>query len=341
MRLTNKLSFHIWFWLVYTAIFTIVEASYKGIYLDAFMFEIANMPMRFIVIYFNFFYLLPRFLLKGHTRQYIIYTMISLIIGSFILRIMSYYFLSTFYPGQFVDAGIWLPYKFLYAFVHILTPMILLIGMSIVWELHDLQKKTRDLERDKLQAELRFLKSQTNPHFLFNTLNTIYGLALEQSDKVPGLILRLSELLSFTLYESKEIKIPIRKELTLIENLVALQKSRHEHRIQVDWTLPNTIPDYEIAPLLWMPLVENAFKHGLHEETVATKIHIQLSNSNKQLVFQVSNTIPKGQQKETHKKGIGLQNLKRRLIILYKNQHRLDIHKTENQFMAKLSLVLE
>ncbi|WOD44040.1 sensor histidine kinase [Hwangdonia lutea] len=330
--------FHIGFWVVYTAIFTIVQAGYKGEYQEALVFELINLPVRLLVVYFNYFVLLPKLLLQGRITKYFLYTVITLIIAGFVQRFVNYYALDMLYPS-IPDSGIWLPYKFLQASIIIASPLIFIIGISIVWKVAQLQKRTKSLENEKLQSELKYLKSQINPHFLFNTLNNIYGLSLENSKKTSGLILKLSDFLSFSLYESNQKLIPLEKEIALMNDFIALEKSRFEDRVNVVLKLPkNEAQDISIPPLILVPFVENAFKHGLKNETEMATIKIHLSVSEKILNFRVTNSKPLDSGVTGKNKGLGLANIQKRLDIIYGKNYSLNIDEQPDVYTIHLQI---
>lgn len=331
--------FHIGFWIVYTTIFTIVEASYKGKYSEALAFELMNMPMRLIIVYLNYFILLPKLLLQGKTTKYFAYTILTLIVAGFIQRIVNYKLLSSFYADM-VDFGIWLPYKFLQTSMIIASPLIFIIGVSVIWKVAELQKRAKTLENEKLQSELKYLKSQINPHFLFNTLNNIYGLSLENSRRTPELILKLSDFLSFSLYESSQKFILLEKEINLLNDFIDLEKSRFGDRVEVEISIPDHIDQISIPPLILVPFVENAFKHSLKNETQIAHIFVKLELLNNQLIYEVKNSKPEAALEDFLPKGIGLENIKKRLDILYKDQYQLDIKDEERLYSIVLKITI-
>ncbi|TSE08883.1 sensor histidine kinase [Aquimarina algiphila] len=329
--------FHIGFWIIYTAIFTVVEASYKGKYTEALAFELMNMPMRLIVVYFNYFVLLPRFLLQGKTAKYFTYTLLTLIVAGFIQRLANYKILSIFYSDLY-DFGVWLPYKFLQTSMIIASPLILIIGISVIWKVAELQKRAKTLENEKLQSELKYLKSQINPHFLFNTLNNIYGLSLENSKKTPELILKLSDFLSFSLYESTQKFILLEKEINLLNDFIDLEKSRFDDRVAVEVSIPENINQISIPPLILVPFVENAFKHSLKNETRIAHIFVKLEVVDGQLIYEVKNSKPDQTIEDSSPRGIGLENIKKRLNILYDDQYKLQIEDEDESYSIVLKI---
>lgn len=332
--------FHVGFWITYTLVYTILGAGYKNDFKEAFIFELLNLPMRLIVTYFNYFMLLPLFLYQHKIKKYVLITLLSVIIAGFCQRIINYEALSILYPDM-PDFGLWMPYKFLQAVLLIGVPMIILIGIISVTKMTELQEKTKSLENEKLQSELRYLKSQINPHFLFNTLNNIYGLSLENSKKVSKLILKLSEFLSFSLYENDKEFIPIQKEISLVKHLIDLEKSRFEDRIDLRINLPDDADNILVPPLILVPLVENAFKHSLNNEIGKAIIEIDLMIDKKELVFTISNSKPLENLDNSFKNGLGLENIRKRLNIIYHNNYSMEIKSTETNFKVKLIIKIK
>jgi hypothetical protein len=180
-----------------------------------------------------------------------------------------------------------------------------------------LKNAAKQLRIEKQEAELNYLKSQTNPHFLFNTLNNIYSLARDKSDLAPESILRLSKILRFMLYETSSEFISVDKEIKIIEDYIALEKLRYDDSLKIDFT--HTADDYNrlIPPLLLIPLVENAFKHGISETRSRPFINLELSVHHQQLLFSVKNSADNSLDQENVKENIGLSNLRRQLELLY------------------------
>jgi two-component system LytT family sensor kinase len=333
----KKVALHIGFWVLYIAISTFIKASYKEEYLQAFILQLIQLPMSFLIVYFNYFILIPKYLLKGATIKYFSYTIITICLIGIIQRFINYEALKAFYPA-YTDMGVWLFYKFLQSIVVMATPLIYLGSIFIITKVSDLQKKAKILENERLQSELKYLKSQINPHFLFNNLNNIYGLSLENSSKTSKLILKLSEFLNFSLYESSKPLIALEKEISLMNNYIELEKSRFEDRVEVNISIPDRLDKINIPPLIFVPLVENAFKHSLKNETEIATIDIQLLINEKQLQFSVWNTKPENTVVDNTKQGLGLENIKKRLDIMYVSNYSLVIKEEEYKYQIDLKI---
>jgi len=202
-----------------------------------------------------------------------------------------------------------------------------------------LKQATQQLRIEKQEAELNYLKSQTNPHFLFNTLNNIYSLARDKSDLAPESILRLSKMLRFMLYETGGAYIAIEHEIKIINDYIELEKLRYDESLQVNFNHNLEDMKQAIPPLLLIPLVENAFKHGVSETRSRPFVDIHLTVSKRQLVFVVKNSSESFSETGNVKENIGLSNLRRQLELLYK-EYDLSVQQNDSVFTAVLKINL-
>ncbi|RYZ28508.1 MAG: histidine kinase [Chitinophagaceae bacterium] len=211
--------------------------------------------------------------------------------------------------------------------------------ISHIYNYIQLKQTTQKLRFEKQQAELSFLKSQTNPHFLFNTLNNIYSLARDKSDLAPESILRLSKILRFMLYETSGNYISIEQELKIIGDYISLEQLRYDESLRISLNHDVEELKQSVPPLLLMPLVENSFKHGVSETRGLPFIDIQLSVKNRQLSFVVKNSSESATEDDGVKENIGLSNLRRQLELLYKD-FGLDVRQSDGVFTAALKINL-
>jgi LytS/YehU family sensor histidine kinase len=203
----------------------------------------------------------------------------------------------------------------------------------------ELKRAAQQLRIEKQEAELNYLKSQTNPHFLFNTLNNIYSLAKDKSDLAPESILRLSKILRYMLYETSGAFVAIEQELKIIDDYIALEKLRYDDSLRINFNHDIEEMKQALPPLLLIPLVENAFKHGVSETRAYPFVDIHLSVSQRQLTFIVKNSSETMHGEAPVKENIGLSNLRRQLELLYKDSN-LSVRQEESQFVAILKINL-
>ena len=198
--------------------------------------------------------------------------------------------------------------------------------------------------QEEKSAELKLLKAQLNPHFLFNTLNNLYGLSVVKSDKLPSLMLKLSDLLRYSLYDTKETFVLLKKELLYLENYISLEKIRLEDQTEIQFTVTGNVSNKLIAPMLLIVFVENAFKHLGDCIGKKSKVLVTVTIDDEKLVFKCLNSIdkhPQEEQLEKGKSGIGLQNAKKRLAFLYPERHQLKIQKEKENYIVNLTLHLK
>ena len=241
-----------------------------------------------------------------------------------------YYFISYY---EFYDIA-----QFFIVYMGLTT----LLKLSKAWfQLSASEKKLSIAEKDKLDAELRALKSQINPHFLFNSLNNLYALSLKEDKQTPAFILKLSEVMRYMIYESNEDFVSLKKELNFIKNYVALQKLRSDHRARISFHISGKVGKQKLAPLLFIPFVENSFKHGIKGETGYSYVNIHLDVAEDELLLKVENN--KGAVDEVEKghfNGIGLTNVRQRLALMYPEKHQLTICDEDKTFSVQLKLTL-
>lgn len=195
----------------------------------------------------------------------------------------------------------------------------------------------RTLKEDRVKAELTLLKSQVNPHFFFNTLNNLYGLVVEQSPKAPEVVLQLSDMMRYTIDVGKEEVVKLTDEIQYLENYIALHKIRYHKNVDIRFD-HNVDKDILVAPLLFINLLENAFKHGVEPSTENAYIHLNLKTEGHQILFTIENNYDLNTPHQNG--GIGLDNLKKRLAHSYPNRHQLRIKKTDTVYTVHLKLLL-
>jgi len=333
----SKLLYHYLFWVIQTLGFMIdhyglIEKGGLGKYL---FFVLERNGLLIAIVYFNLNYLVPRFYKRNQPAYwcllaasigfaavahglYRIYLYSSLNWGPYaILRDLDYQLLAnTFSIGRYVVISV-------------------LLKVTVDW--YDQQKELSQAKIEKLNAELKYMKAQINPHFLFNTFNTLYAHAIKKSDKTPDMILRLSEIMEYMIYDSNHEKVYLAKDLENLKSYIDLELERTD-KIDFAFQQKGKIDGQIIAPLILLPLVENAFKHGLKNGDAASTIKANLFVEAQTILFTIENTKPITSRLSNG--GIGLPNLKKRLSYLYPNQHDLIINEDGRHYSASLKICL-
>ncbi len=229
-------------------------------------------------------------------------------------------------------------------FGEILVPLLAFMTIKFVFDSFAHQQKLEEIEKDRLTNELKLLKSQIQPHILFNSLNNLYHFALKKSDDVPGLILKLSNVLRYVLYETTDEKVSLEKELTFIKDYIDLQEIQYKGRGEIHFDLQKEADceSIKIAPFLLIPFIENSFKHSFGSKINEVVIEIKLAIQEDSLSLFVKNNFEKdkGNSEKLTQGGIGMKNVKKRLDLLYPKQYELNIIENQQEYIVKLDLEL-
>ena len=344
----KRLTKHLFFWLAYHSFevytdflwilnqynLSIWEAFKTSFISETVILLAIKLPMVYIMFHF-----LSKYTVERPNRWKLIFSLSTILILFSILAqlIIVYILLPTIYKDvdiveTFAFQGI------INSFMDKVFIACLAIALKQMSNSQRLREREQLLLKEKLGTELSFLKSQINPHFLFNTLNNIYSLARKKSDKTPEVVLKLSKLLRFVMYETKNQYIPIGKELEFLKDYIELHKIRYDDRLKINFKYELDDLNVQIMPNILTPFVENAFKHGASQSTKLSFINIEMKLAKNELYFKVENSFEPIEITE-EEEGIGLKNLNRQLELMYKN-FSLQTKKENQKFIAELSINL-
>ena len=343
----SKVLGHVLFWLSIFAYFFITSSIVLfQDYVHLAESTVMIMIPQVIVTYILLGWLIPRYLNKKRYTAfgfYLFLTLVILFIGYVVAR--KFYFDVLYYDAynelakqyaslplmdRFIDISM-----FFSKSVKFLTPAALIF----TYRLYKNQQDLLQLSKQKREAELSALKNQLNPHFLFNTLNNLYALAVEKSDKTIEVIERLSEILDYILYRCADDYVSLQKEVELVENYLALEKIRYGNRVEISFE--NRIQtEAQLAPLILLTFLENAFKHGVSQELGVAKIDITLDQKDQRLLFNIINSKPASSERNDDNIGLGLANAEKQLGLLYGDAYQLDIQDGDDTFEVQLNLPL-
>ncbi|WP_417785075.1 sensor histidine kinase [Tenacibaculum sp.] len=221
-------------------------------------------------------------------------------------------------------------------FVEFITLYFLVLFFTFFYWLFKQIKSIIRLKNEKTKTELMHLKSQVNPHFFFNTLNNLYGLVGKDAKKAQELILKLSDMMRYSVYDGEKDTVLLSEEVTYLQNYIELHKMRYHKAIDIQFNIDITDNDYKVMPLLFIILLENAFKHGVENLRKNAYVHLNLTAHQNAINFEIENNFDATE--ESQEEGIGLQNLKRRLELVYPKNHTLTTSKTDDIYLAKLNI---
>lgn len=336
LRILQHLAFWVLSFFVFLYIFKTGVNPEKVDYVYTILFQLTLIP----AVYLNIELLLP----KLGNRKRILFYLLSLAAIIIFFAWINYNFFDNWSAKVFPDYFFISYFSFrevtLFFVVYIIITLLLKLSKSwflVSW----LQKELLEKEKQKTEVELKALKAQINPHFFFNTLNSIYSMALDKDERLPGTVLQLSDLMRYFLYESKDNFVPLEKELAVADNYIALQKIRSGEQLNIEIIKQGEVNGQKIAPLLLITFLENAFKHGAKGSSGNTFIKLDIKVEKNKLNFTVENN--KGLIDEVNTgehNGLGLENVKRQLELLYPGKHLLNIKDEQDRFVVALQLSL-
>jgi LytS/YehU family sensor histidine kinase len=344
-----RLRLHILFWLGYLLFesyieFAWISSSFASIppfprWMMAFKTEAVLLVIKMSLSYF-IIYIINN--LTGGTKKTILFVLagvLGITVSIIAYRLLiNHFILPTIYLNLAESKPIFHMQRVISSFID----LVFIIGVTVAIDQYRssqrAMEKEKSLMKGKLEAELKFLRTQTNPHFLFNTLNNIYALARKKSDETADVVMKLSKLLRFMLYESRNSTIPISDELRVLQDYIELERIRYNERLTIYFTKSVDDETQPIAPLILLPFVENAFKHGASEARFNSFIHISVQVQQGHLIFTVENSKDDNGKKEILE-NIGLSNVRRQLELMYPG-HRLEINNESDRFTVILTLNL-
>ncbi|WP_278021241.1 sensor histidine kinase [Flavobacterium ginsengisoli] len=304
------------------------------------LWQMVLLILLIIIFYSNARIIVPRTIFKDNTSPFLVWAFITI----FVMQVIAYFYTSQTDLHTKISLILgFKKYKNPYFDNYVLMLSLLVLGISTSWAmLQYWQKATQHkqkLEQDKTAAELAMLKAQINPHFFFNSLNSIYSLTYTDIEDSRNALHTLSRMMRYLLYSTEE-KTTLLKEAEFMRDFIALMKLRANSKLTITTDIPEKIHDYPIVPMLLLPLVENAFKHGVHA-TDKSEIYIKLTQNGSELEFEVENTYFE-KTAVSDVGGIGLTNTKRRLQLIYPNQHFISFGVTDHgTYKIKLKINLE
>ncbi|TCI92742.1 sensor histidine kinase [Tenacibaculum sp. M341] len=333
-----KIGKHIFFWIG-VFLFYILSSTEPNLLEQTVISTLLKFPSFIIAAYTFNYWQVPYYLKKKKYIFFMISVIIVIVILVLLSRVIGYYYLDKFCkegPYPFISL---IDFPFYMMSFHL--PALILYFYKTNKEGEIKRERIYQLEKEKISTELKYLKAQLNPHFLFNTLNNLYSFVITKSPKAPNMILQLSGILDYVLYKSQQPYVFLKEEIQTIENYIALEQIKYGDRLNVDFSKNIQNEQQHIIPLLLLSIVENAFKHGVSGSVEKPEVKIVLTQTNSIIEFVVCNTkLPAKEVNKTddYKEGIGLKNIKRQLDLAYFNKHTFEIEELETFFKLKLCL---
>ncbi|MEM6893129.1 MAG: histidine kinase [Bacteroidota bacterium] len=345
----ERISRHVAYWLLWWLFYTVVNEGVfdNGNYRSWFLFELLVLPLKLSITYFTIYYLFP---IYAKNKRYGVFFLLIFgltIVGGLLFRALDYYIVTEYlissrsFLDKIDDSKFW-SYHIAYKVLDLIFVVSLVLPVKFIQLQLEQERRTKVLMTQKLETELNYLKHQLQPHFLFNTLNNIYGMIITKDENAGETVLKLSEILSYMLYNSNEKEISLEQELSCLSNYIALEKLRYGDELTVDYTVNGNTEHQKIAPLILISFVENAFKHGPSDGLEKSWIAISVDISKDVFRFRVENSLPKQPKIKSEEparvlSGIGLNNVEKRLQLIYGEQYQLTTTSTDT-YLVELSI---
>ncbi len=331
------IAIHVLFWALYVAseYFANLLHMQPGRNLRFLHSTLLTLPTIMVPTYFIAWYVVPRYLKTERWTTFLLW-IIGVGVFTFFARIKWAEGINYMQSGEYFKIPV---SKLLKNIIRDYAIIALGVCVSILADYRRKQKQNEQLIKARAEAEIQLLKGQLHPHFLFNSLNNIYSLALLKSDQTADSILKLTELLEYLLYHANKEKVVLSKEVQLLENYIALEKLRYGEHLMIESELHLRSDNISVAPLILLPFAENCFKHGGPGQDQLFHIRIYLEATDHKLKFHISNSIKTGRDTATHPGGLGLDNIRQRLTLLYPDRHRLQITGTSAIFEVQLEIL--
>ena len=341
-NLGQRILIHIFLWIIVLLFFSFFFGVHGANFRTLLLFSAFFLPVTIATTYIFTYNLIPNYLLPKRYLKFGLYSIYTFIISAIFIILSAFYalviVLDLDWKDQFPVSK-----SLFYIMITIYLVVVIASAFSLLKNNYASVAKNKELKNRILEAqlelkdqELQYLKMQIHPHFLFNTLNTIYGLSLSKNEKTPEMILQLSALLDYILYQTQKPLVKLEDEINHIRNYIELESKRFQDALEIEFNCEEIPSDTELAPMLLLPFVENSFKHGKGTDG-KLKIWISIKLVAEELDFRIANSIQNSSETFTNA-GIGLQNIKRRLDILYHDDYQLNIEKDKASFSVILRL---
>ena len=331
---------HIGFWLAFI-IYTGVDDGHHGHDHWSFNLQIedfCDMLIAMLVVYINLYLIMPFFYSKEKYLQYFMALLMVLLLGGLSSRFFSW---AIWLPGErltdpanYEPTSYWIWTRIISNGLSNFPVLALTVLIKMMFDANAREKKLRKIEKEKFTAEMGLLKAQINPHFFFNTLNSLYALALARSKKSAEVVLRLSDLMRYMLYEASANVVSLKDEITYLENYISIEQMRFADRLDLSFQYSGDIAGKSISPLLLLPFIENSFKHGIEDSSGWITIDLKVESNSLYLKVENSYTLPV----KPKKTGLGLANVKRRLELAYSGKHELNFSQNDESYLVELTL---
>jgi len=300
--------------------------------------DYSDLLITMLIVYVNLYVLMPLFYAREKYYRYFIALLLLLFVGGLLNRFLSWQLWLPIEriadPGSHEPTNYWIWLRIIGNAFEYFPVLAISILIKLMLDANAREKRLREIEKEKFTAEMGLLKAQINPHFFFNTLNSLYSLSLARSEKSAAVVLRLSDLMRYMLYDASANTVLLKNEITYLENYIGIEQMRYSDRLELSFQYSGDIGGKSISPLLLLPFIENAFKHGIEDDAGWITIDIKVINDVLYMKVENSFNVPDNPKKP----GLGLANVRKRLELAYPGKYELLIKQIEGIYSVNLTL---
>lgn len=338
--LNSRPTLHLSFWVSYYIYRVLIYGRVVNTWENVAYVQAFELLLKVPVVYINLYIFLPHLLKKKKTLYFFAANILLIGLATFLQTFIIKFCISIGIYHYYPDSYFWTPWKVFSRANHFVTIASVTLIIKVLKDFYFSQQTTQRLQREKLETELKFLRSQINPHFFFNTLNNLYSMVERKDAKAGPTLLKLSDLMSYIIYEASNKQVSLSMEVDNLRSFISLEQLRFSSLV-VEFKKPDHLDKAKIAPLLLLPFLENAFKHGIGKEKARNWIKAELQLSGSQLTYIVQNAASSQDKVDkVTQRGIGLENLRRRLELLYPNGFELRTEELDETYEASMSIDL-
>lgn len=341
----GKRSMYVLYWAGYVLLFSLIQGFAAGDFLTAFYNELFSLFPKIFFVLIIIEWLMDVLFFKKKLTAFIIIYISLLLVFAFMLRLIDNYIILTYFLTNWTKEPLLSTPPFLYNVIKLQFVVTIPFSIKLFYYWAKEKNRVQAIHTKKMQAELQLLRNQFHPHFMFNVLNSLYAKVLSKSDDAADMVLNISSLLRFSVYELNDKAVALEKEINYLSNYISLQQMRFDKRLQLSFSITGIIENKFIEPFLMLPFIENSFKYCMNDELADGWITIFISIKEDWLTLKIENSLPQKINIDEHQsfsanKGFGLINVKRRLELLYPDNHVLKISEADSSFFVSLKIKL-
>lgn len=339
---SQKLKMYTIYWLGYILLFSLIQGLPTADFLRALSNEFYSVFPKILFVLLIVEVAMPVLFFQKKKALFIFTYILSILFFAFIQRLIDNYIIIAYNLTEWKSEPLLSAPVYLYNVIKLQFVVTIPLAIKLVYYLAEEKNRVQTILSEKLQAELFSLRNQFHPHFLFNVLNSLYSRILSKSDDSADIVLKISDFLRYSVYEVNTKHIPLEKEIEYLKNYISLQQLRFDNRLELSFSTNGIIKNQVIEPFLILPFIENSFKYCLNDTNSQAWITISITASEEWLSIKIENSLSsncmKNKNSETQCSGVGINNVKRRLELLYPNQHILTIKNDVDSFFVSLKI---